>query len=268
MSDTDRSFAGSIPALYHRHLGPLLFEPYAADLAARLDGLHGRVLEIAAGTGIATRALERVLGDGAAIVATDLNPAMLEHAASLGGTGRISWRQADAQALAFDDASFDAVVCQFGAMFFPDKVAAYSHARRVLRPGGRYVFSVWDDLRENQVAAVVAEAVAELFPDDPPNFLARTPYGYHDKDRLRRHLHSAGFDRVDIDTVAVTGRAPSAVDPAIGLCQGSPLRNEIEARAPNRLAEVTERATQAVARRFGSGPISSTLRAHVVTAHR
>lgn len=261
-------FAGSIPALYHRHLGPLLFEPYAADLADRLKDVGGRLLETAAGTGIATRALDRAMGGDVFIVATDLNPAMLDQAVRVGGSPRISWRPADAQALPFDDGSFDAVACQFGAMFFPDKVAAFAQARRVLRRGGRMVFSVWDSLAENRMAAAVAEAVARMFPDDPPGFLSRMPYGYHDTDRLRRDLRDAGFDRVEVDTVSIVGRAPSPADPAIGLCQGSPLRGEIEARAPDRLAEVTQQAAWAVARLYGSGAVAGPMRAHVVTAYR
>jgi ubiquinone/menaquinone biosynthesis C-methylase UbiE len=177
MSETDKTFAGSIPALYDRHLGPMLFEPYALDMAERVARLAPkRILEIAAGTGIVTRALARALPT-VPIVATDLNQPMLDHAAARISARMITWRQADAQALPFDDAEFDVVVCQFGVMFFPDKTKAFSEARRVLAPGGHFLFSVWDRIEENEIADLVSRAVAALFPKDPPAFLARAPRG-------------------------------------------------------------------------------------------
>src|SRR3954468_20091235 len=181
MTATDAAFAGSIPGLYHRLLGPLLFEPYAWDLAARAGALAPqKILETAAGTGIVTGALMRE-APKAEIVATDLNQAMLDVAGGRLMSWRVRLQQADAQALPFDDASFDAVVCQFGAMFFPDRAAAYREARRVLKRGGRFLFNVWDRLDRNPVTAAVAEAVAAMFPDDPPRFFERTPFGHHDR---------------------------------------------------------------------------------------
>ena len=194
MAQSDTVFAGSIPALYNRYLGPLIFEPYAADLATRVaSGPAGRVLETAAGTGVLTRALAASLPGAAEIVATDLNQPMLDFAAAQPGVERVQWQRADALSLPFPDRSFDAVACQFGAMFFPDKIAGYREALRVLRPGGRFVFSVWDRIEENEFADVVTEAVAALFPGDPPNFLARTPHGYHDGERIGAELAAAGF---------------------------------------------------------------------------
>lgn len=269
MSDADGKFAGSIPALYDRYLGPLIFEPYAADLAARVAALaRGRVLETAAGTGIVTRALARTLPASTEIVATDLNQPMLDHAAARPGVERVAWRQANAQELPFPDGSFDAVVCQFGAMFFPDKVTGYREARRVLKPGGRFLFSVWDRIEDNDFADIVTKAVAALFPGDPPLFLARTPYGHHDVAAIERDLRSAGFERIDVETVTKRSRAVSSRDPAIGLCEGTPLRNEIEARDPSRLAEATDAAAAAIAARFGPGPIDGKIQAIVFTAYR
>ncbi|MGE5325037.1 MAG: class I SAM-dependent methyltransferase, partial [Actinomycetota bacterium] len=182
MSETDSTFAGSIPVLYDRYMGPMIFEPYAEDLARRVsDVQQGELLEIAAGTGILTRALVNVLPAAVAIVATDLNQPMLDFAASRLANGRpVTWRQANALSLPFQEGMFDAVVCQFGAMFFPDKVAAYREVWRVLKPGGRFVFSVWDRIEENEVTHAVAEAVAGLFPHNPPQFMSRTPHGYYD----------------------------------------------------------------------------------------
>jgi ubiquinone/menaquinone biosynthesis C-methylase UbiE len=264
---TDTVFTGSIPQLYDRYMGPLIFAPYAADLATRLADLRGAdLLETAAGTGIVTRALDATLPGGVAIVATDLNQAMLDHAAKQLTSTRVTWRQADALALPFADRSFDAVVCQFGAMFFPDKVKAFSEARRVLKPGGRFLFNVWDRIEENEFPHVVMGALAGVFPVDPPKFMERTPHGYHDRQRVEADVRAAGFTRVSIETVAKTSAAPSAREPAIAFCQGTPMRAEIEARDAAGLGRATDAAEAALAARFGKGGISGRIQAHVITA--
>jgi SAM-dependent methyltransferase len=270
MAATDSLFAGSIPEIYDRMLVPILFEPYARDLSERLARVRPKaVLETAAGTGVLTRALASRLPDDTRIVATDLNQPMLDHAAvSMPGDGRISWHKADALSLPFEDGSFDAVICQFGVMFFPDKVEGYKEARRVLKPGGTFIFNVWDRLSENAFATVVSEAVAGMFPDDPPSFMARTPFGYYDLDLIRSELAAAGFTSSAAVTVENMGVAATPRDAAIAFCQGSPLRNEIEARDAARLEEATQVAANAFARRFGSGPIAGHLRAHVISALR
>jgi SAM-dependent methyltransferase len=193
---------------------------------------------------------------------------MVDYAAAQTAAHNVTWQQADALALPFPDGSFDAVVCQFGVMFFPDKGAGYREALRVLKPGGRFLFNVWDRIAENEITRLVTDAVAALFPADPPQFLARTPHGYHDVALIREQLTQAGFPDVQIETVAKPARAPSPRDPALGFCQGSPLRSEIEARDGGRLAEATEAAAQAVAARFGPGPIEGKAQAHVITAAR
>lgn len=177
---SDKTFAGSVPKLYEEYLVPLIFEPYARDLADRLRSRKlSRVLEIAAGTGVVTRHLASTLPESVSIVSTDLNQPMLDTAARIGTTRSVEWRQADAMQLPFGEGEFDAVVCQFGAMFFPDKSEAFSQARRVLKPEGVLLFNVWDRIEENEFADVVTTALASRFPDDPPRFLARTPHGYH-----------------------------------------------------------------------------------------
>ncbi len=265
----DRAFAGAIPAFYDRFMVPLLFAPFADDLAARVAAARPkRVLEVAAGTGVLTRRLSQVLPEGTTIVATDLAPPMLEEAQRIGTARPVRWQAADAQALPFDDASFDVVACQFGAMFFPDKVGAFAQARRVLRTPGLFVFSVWDALAHNDFARAVEEALATLFPHDPPRFMSRTPHGYHDPGLVREHLAGAGFTDVDVQTVTLTGQAPSAHDVALALCQGTPLRGEILARDAARLDEVTDACAQWVARRLGDAPATGRLQAHVVQAWR
>jgi ubiquinone/menaquinone biosynthesis C-methylase UbiE len=270
MTATDRLFAGSIPDIYDRFLVPLIFESYARDLAERLARIKPLdVLETAAGTGVLTRAIASRLPAHARIVATDLNQPMLDHAAAKQSRdGRIVWRQADALALPFEDQRFDVVACQFGVMFFPDKVQAYKEVRRVLKSGGRFFFNVWDRISENEFADVVTESLATLFSQDPPRFMARTPHGYHDVEKVREELTAAGFAGIGVETLDDTSRASSPRDPAIAYCQGTPLRNEIVARDASRLEDATKVAAQALAQRFGSGRVEGRIRAHVITAIR
>jgi SAM-dependent methyltransferase len=265
-STLDHAFAGSIPLLYDTHLVPLIFEPYAADLARRLSALPVRqVLEIAAGTGVVTRAMAAALPAEASIVATDLNQAMLDRASAVGVARPVVWRQADALRLPFPDRSFDAAVCQFGAMFFPDKARAFAEARRVLRPGGVFMFNVWGPLAENEFADTVTAALASVFPADPPRFMERTPHGYHDTAVIARDLAGGGFEEPpEIVTVEARSRAASARNAAIAYCQGTPLRNEIEARDPARLGEATDAAEAALAGRFGHGAVDGKVSAQVV----
>jgi SAM-dependent methyltransferase len=269
-SEIDRLFAGSVPEIYQQYLVPLIFEPYAADLAARVVARKPTsVLEVAAGTGVVTRQLARTLSPDVSVVATDLNQSMLDHATSLGGARPIEWRHADAMQLPFADESFDAVVCQFGAMFFPDKAKAFAEARRVLRAGGNFVFSVWDRIEENEFADIVTQALATIFPDDPPRFMARTPHGYFDTAAILRDVQAGGFPRLPvITTLAERSRADSPRIPAIAYCQGTPLKNEIEARTSSRLAEATDVAADEIARRFGSGPVDGKIQAHIVIVER
>jgi ubiquinone/menaquinone biosynthesis C-methylase UbiE len=265
----DTTFAGSIPVLYDRYLGPLLFAPYARALGERLVDLKtGALLETAAGTGIVTEVLAGKLPPAVELVATDLNQAMIDHAATKPALRRAMLRRADALALPFDAARFDAVVCQFGAMFFPDRVAGYREARRVLKPGGRFLLAIWDSLERNPMTRCVVDAMARRFPANPPRFLARTPHGHHDRDTIRRELAEAGFATVELDVVSLPSRAESSRDAAIGLCEGTPMRGEIEAQdsGPAGLPAATEAATAALVAEFGSGPIEAPMQALMIAA--
>ena len=269
---SDTVFAGSIPELYESHLVPLIFEPYAADLARRVAALAPmRVLETAAGTGVVTRAMARALPANAELVATDLNPPMLDRAAAVGTPRPVQWQQADALHLPFDDASFDVVACQFGVMFFPDKARAFSEARRVLRRGGVLLFNVWDRIEENEFAHTVTSALAGLYPADPPRFMARTPHGYFDREAIAADLASAGFTAAPrFETMTARSRAASARLAAIAYCQGTPLRSEIEARAGAGagVAEATAVCAAAIGERYGEGAVDAKIQAHIVTVRR
>lgn len=270
MTERDKDFIGSIPEIYDTYLVPLIFETYAQDLAERVAVLDpASILETAAGSGVVTRAILPRLSSDARYTVTDLNQPMLDHAASKQGTdSRIKWQQADAMALPFDDESFDVVVCQFGIMFYPDRVAGYSEAHRVLKSGGTMIFNVWDRIETNEFADVVSTAVASVFPDNPPQFLSRTPHGYYDERLIREELSKAGFTRVNFNSLDAISSAPSPRHPAIAYCKGTPLRNEIEERDASLLDRVTACAESAICDRFGTGHVAAKIRGYVVSALR
>jgi SAM-dependent methyltransferase len=269
-SDADRAFAGSIPQLYAQYMVPLIFAPYAEDICRRVVGRRpGDVLEIAAGTGVVTRQLAAQLPATTAIVATDLNQLMLDQAIAQGTSRPVTWQQADAMQLPFPDGAFDVVVCQFGAMFFPDKAKAYGEVRRVLRPGGAFIFNVWGRIEENDFAAVIGHALAQAYPADPPLFMARVPHGYFDSATIAQDLRHGGFEQSPA-FAAVTARsqAASARIPAFAYCQGTPWRGEIEARGAPTLDEATSLAEAALVARFGAGQVDGQIQAHVVTIEK
>lgn len=270
MTGHDQDFVGSIPEIYDKYLVPLIFKPYANDLANRVASLKpANILETAAGSGVVTRAVIPCLSHDAHYTVTDLNQPMLDYAASKQAPdARISWRPADALCLPFDDASFDIVLCQFGVMFFPDRIAGYAEAHRVLKPDGTLLFNVWDHIESNEFANVVTEVATKVFPDNPPGFLPRTPHGYHDEVLIRQELGTAGFADVTFVSLEETSSAPCPRHPAVAYCKGTPLRNEIEARDANLLDCVTDRSADAIAARFGTGPVAAKIRGHIITAVR
>ncbi|MBI4168451.1 MAG: methyltransferase domain-containing protein [Acidobacteria bacterium] len=267
MTDTHAMFTGSIPENYDRYLGPALFEPYACDLARRLSVQEGmRVLEVACGTGIVTRHLRDRLPAGARFVATDLNHPMIDYARrKLAGKRGVEWQPADACVLPFPDGSFDALVCQFGLMFVPDKKAALKETRRVLVGGGTFLFNVWDSLERNTFGKVAHETIASFFPKDPPTFY-QVPFGLHQTDVLKDLLALAGFEDVRIEPVSLLGQSPSARDLARGLVEGNPVGNAIRERGGVEITEVVEAVARVVAREFGDRPVRMPLHAFVVTA--
>jgi len=260
--EASRVWAEDMSEAYDEYLVPAVFQPYADDLAARVVRHRPRdVLELAAGTGVLTRALTTSLPE-ARVTATDLNVAMVDVGSA--HVPAATWRQADAMKLPFGDASADIVACQFGVMFFPDRPAAYAEVARVLRSGGHFLFNCWGTLETHDVESAVIAALAEAFPDDPPSFLARVPHGYHDAALVSADVASAGFSDVQIETVELVCTGKSAAELARGYCRGTPLRGEIEARGD--LDATTRAVVQALESRFGADLVVGRMSALVVSA--
>jgi len=261
MADRDAAFVGLIPENYDRYLGPMFFHDYADDMAARLEvrpGMH--VLETACGTGIVTRRLVTRLAGHGRLVATDLNEPMLAYAAAkMPATERLEWRPADATKLPFDDRSFDAVVCQFGLMFFPDKAAGVREAFRVLRPAGQFLVSVWDRIEDNPVPRITHETLAAFFPSDPPQFYT-VPFSLHDPTVVRRLLEDAGFVDVQWERLERVGESPSAAEAVTGLIEGNPIYLAIMERRPSALADIKAAVVRNLAAALGDHPLRCPLR--------
>lgn len=269
MAERDAAFVGSIPEHYDRYLGPLLFREYAEAMAARLQPVPGmRVLETACGTGIVTeRLLVRLAGRGS-LVASDLNAPMLAYvAAKLSGAEGLAWKEADATHLPFEDRSFDSVVCQFGLMFFPDKLAGVREAFRVLKPGGRFFVSVWDRLDDNPVQRLTHETVATFFPTDPPQFYT-IPSSLHDVVVVSGLLERAGFESVEWERLEATGTSPSAPEAARGLIHGNPIFLTIMERRPSALTDIEAAVAGAFAAAFGDRALRCPLRAIFFSGRR
>jgi SAM-dependent methyltransferase len=267
VSGSTAEFSGSLPGFYDQYLGPVLFEPYAADLVSRVPSSERlRVLEIACGTGIVTRRLREALADSARLVATDLNEPMVAYARGAVPVPGIDWQQADAQALGFEAGSFDLVVCQFGFMFLPDKVQGFREARRVLSSGGLLLANIWHSMEANPYAAAIHATLATLFPGDPPRFL-ETPYGYHDPERIRADMAQAGWENPRLETVRAQGVGPAARELAAGYALGSPLAHELAERGADSEA-VIDALTDALALIGGKQPFEVALAATVISAVR
>ena len=266
MQDMELRFVGTVPASYDRLMVPLIFQPYANEIARRARQLQPkRILETAAGTGVVTRALHEAL-PATEIVATDLNQPMLDVAEERIRSDKVHFRQADAQDLPFDDDDFDLVVCQFGSMFFPDRARGHSEARRVLQSGGYYLLAIWDEIGRNALSAATQDVLIDLFPDNPPLFLCEGPFGYSDPARIERDLRDAGFHTIEIDTVQLRSRSASARDAAAALCYGTPMSVELQDREPGNLERAFEEVERSLRTFEGPAGVDAPMSAHIVTA--
>jgi ubiquinone/menaquinone biosynthesis C-methylase UbiE len=265
MSEANALFGGSIAENYHRYLVPLIFEDYARDLARRTRiPADGAVLEIACGTGALTRHLQDAMPETARLVATDVNPDMVDAAkANLGGPEPVAFQPADGTALPFEDDSFDAVVCQFGVMFYPDTGLGYREAARVLKAGGSFAFNTWDTHAHNELCGFVHEQVVRMFPEDPPAFLA-TPFAYNDISAIKAELQDAGFSDVHLSVLRRESRAPSARAVALGFVAGSPLAAQLAERGVER--ETLEAVESALVDVYGDGPVAAPMQSIAIVA--
>jgi SAM-dependent methyltransferase len=267
MSNESASFVGNIPQYYDQGLGPIIFADYAADMAQRAAaGDPARVLETAAGTGIVTRKLRDALPVDAHLTATDLNPPMLEIARAKFRAGeQVEFRPADATALPFADASFEAVVCQFGLMFFPDKAKSFAEVFRVLVPGGRYLFSVWDSHRYNPFGRISHEVAGRFFPTDPPQFYG-VPFSCHQIDPIKELLIAAGFGDINVAVLGLQKVIPDVANFARAAVHGNPLIDQIRTRGGVEPDEIVGALAQEFRREFGADPGRMPLQAIMFTA--
>jgi SAM-dependent methyltransferase len=263
---SEKHFSGAVPQFYDRYLQPIMSAPYGEEIVERAAALApAAILETACGTGSVTIPLAKALPN-AQIIATDISEDMIAYAKTKAEAAAIAWSQADACDLPFAPHSFDLVLAEFGAMFYPDKVKAFAEAKRVLRPQGSFLFSVWEDLSKNELPRLVLETVAAMFPDDPPTYTRRLPFGYGDRDRLERDLRAGGFATIAIEASRKMLKVAKARDVAIGFCQGGGLRGEIEGRDPDAVPRATDLVEAAVKQRFGGSSFEVSGQALFVTA--
>jgi ubiquinone/menaquinone biosynthesis C-methylase UbiE len=265
-SPSDHVFSESISEIYDGGLVPMIFDHYAAEVALLLSDVRiGDLLEVAAGSGAVTRVLAASMPEHVSITATDLNQAMIDRAIKVGTARSVQWQQADVMDLSFSDASFDVVVCQFGAMFFEPKSDAFAEVFRVLRPGGQFLFSVWNGIDVNDFAREVIRSLAEYFPGNPPTFFERVPHGYHNRQIIGNDLAEGGFTSIPVlEEKSFTSRAPTALHLATAFCMGTPLRSEIEQRYEGDLGDVVNFVSASVERRFGSSNLEGKMSATFV----
>lgn len=268
MTESHSAFVGEIPQNYEKYLGPLIFKEYAEDLANRITVPSGGVvLETAAGTGMATRQLRDSIPGNVRIVVTDLNADMLDVAkGKFGSDENIEFQTANALELPFEDSTFDAVACQFSVMFFPEKLVALQETARVLKPGGRFYFNIWDSFEHNHFVRTVNKKISECLPDNPPDFF-NVPYGYFDIDVIKNLLFEAGFADIEISVLPRTSTADEARQVALGYVLGTPVRLQIEKSDPESLYRIVDQVEQAIGEEFGYKSVSAKMQAVVFAAY-
>ena len=266
MPNNSTAFIGDIPRHYDVGLGPNIFVDFAERLVeAACDGVATNVIELAAGTGIVSRKLRNALHPETPLLVTDLNPPMLEVAKRKFSEGEnVDFAIANAMDLAFGDAEFDLMVCQFGVMFFPDKPASFREAARVLGPGGRYVFNVFSAMEKNPYSQIAYGVPARFFPDDPPGFY-KVPFHYGNPDVVRKDLKAAGWQDVEHETIRLRKKIVNAEEFARGLVYGNPLIDEIRNREGVDPETVAAAVLEALNAAFGPSDMTMPLEATMFT---
>lgn len=271
MNKINVQFSGSIPEAYDKYLGPLLFEFSAKDTASRIESnipAGGKMLEIACGTGISTYYIRNSLVGDIHITATDVNPAMLDYAKSKhGDLDGVTFEVADALSLPYEDNSFDAVVCQFGIMFFPDKLKGLQEMHRVLKPGGTLYLTVWDKIEKNESALIIYFSIEKFFESNPPQF-TKIPFSFNDIESIKEIFSNAGFKNCNHNIVAETVKGIPAIDVARGWITGSPNIIEINERAVASTEEIIKSVSDAIIEKLGPEPIAFDLQEIIFTAKK
>jgi SAM-dependent methyltransferase len=296
MAEASALFGGEISRRYEDYLGEFIFEPFAVDLAARIDWTGvGRVLELACGSGrLTARIVEQAPAD-VAIMATDISDDMLRVAGDRVSDdrvtsdrvtgdrvsddratadrvtgdrvtgGRITWRVADMLALPFDSASFDLVVCQFGIMIVPDVPLALAEIFRVLRIGGRVVFSAWTDLAYNRLWALGDDVLLESIGKSPMT-ADPGPFALGDEVFVTGLLESAGFTGVSVAEVVVTGESPSVEKAAFGFIYGLPVGSFVQKENAGALPVILRTLEERLVAELGDQPLRVPQKALVYSA--
>jgi ubiquinone/menaquinone biosynthesis C-methylase UbiE len=267
MSGNSSAFTGSIPKDYDAGLGPIIFAHYAIAMAQHaVSGATSHVLETACGTGIVTRALRDALPATTHLTATDLNGEMMDVARAKVKAGEaVDFQVADGTALPFADASFDTMICQFGMMFYPDKDRGFREAYRVLMPGGRYLFSVWDSHGYNPFGRITHGTIASFFSEDPPQFYA-VPFSYSDLNQIKEALLAAGFDSIKASVLRRLQPVQDFGAFARGAVFGNPVLHQITQRGGASPETIRRAVADALRKDLGQEPTAMPLQMILVEA--
>jgi ubiquinone/menaquinone biosynthesis C-methylase UbiE len=264
MAENSIQFTAGIAEIYEKYLAPVFFISTSKDLVTHIPGSPAKILELATGTGQVTRILVERYPD-AKIFATDLNPGMLGVAKRIVTSENISWDIVNAEEIPYSSDEFDALICQFGIMFFPDKQKALGEAYRVLKPGGTITFNTWDKLESNHICKLADDAVKSVFKVDPPQFY-HVPFSMYDTDEMTKMMQSAGFKNIKIENRKIEGFSDSAENAVLAFTEGNPIAEQIKERDESKLPVLKAAMLDAFKKEYGNGSFNIPLSEFIVTA--